>query len=434
VIRTRDKRSYRRLNVVAASVLVAFGVLPAYALDPTALPTGGQVAAGSAAISQSGAHMDVNQATQRAIINWSTFNIGSAASVNFAQPSASSVVLNRVTSSSGGSEILGRMSANGQVFLVNPSGVLFGKTAQVDVGAMVASSLNISDANFLAGRYTFASTGSAGSVVNEGALRAADGGYIALLAPEVRNQGLIAARLGTVALAAGDKVTLDFAGDRLVSLAIDESALKALAENKGIVQADGGTVILAARSAGDLASTVVNNTGLIQATSVSELNGVIRLEGGERGVVAVSGTLDVSGRGAGEHGGTIKVLGDKVSLSSGATLDASGDAGGGTVLVGGNYQGSGPEQNASATSVAQGVQIKSDALSSGDGGKVIVWSNDYTEFDGAVSARGGANAGNGGLRGRSTRAPRTEARGRCYSIRPTSSSRPTRAVRPRPGC
>jgi filamentous hemagglutinin family protein len=371
--------------------------MPAYALDPAALPTGGQVAAGSATINQSAARMDVNQATQKAIINWSTFNIGSGASVNFAQPNSSSVVLNRVLSSSGGSEILGRMTANGQVFLVNPSGVLFGKTAQVDVGGLVATSLNISDSSFLAGRYTFASAGTAGSVTNEGTLRAADGGYIALLAPEVRNDGVIAARLGTVALAAGNKVTLDFAGDRLVSLAIDEAALNAFVENRHVVQADGGTVILAARSAGDLASTVVNNTGLIQAASISERDGVIRLEGGERGVVAVSGTLDASGRGAGERGGTIKVLGDRVSLSSGATLDASGNAGGGTVLVGGNYQGSGPEQNASTTYVAAGAQIKADALNSGDGGKVILWSNEYTEFDGAVSARGGANGGNGGF-------------------------------------
>src|SRR5262249_49132830 len=139
------------------------------------------------------------------------------------------------------------------------------------------------------------------------------------------------------------------------------------------------------------------NTGLIQATSISVHDGVIRLEGGERGVVAVSGTLDASGRGAGEHGGTIKVLGDKISLSAGATLDASGDAGGGTVLVGGNYQGSGSEQKASATYVAAGAQIKADALTSGDGGKVIVWSNDYTEFSGAISARGGAASGNGGF-------------------------------------
>ena len=121
-----------------------------------------------------------------------------------------------------------------------------------------------------------------------------------------------------------------------VSLAIDEAALNALVENRSVVRADGGTVILAARAAGDLASTVVNNAGLIQATSVSERDGVIRLEGGERGVVAVSGTLDASGRGAGEHGGTIKVLGERVGLFSGATLDASGDTGGGTVLVGGN--------------------------------------------------------------------------------------------------
>ncbi|MBV9190563.1 MAG: filamentous hemagglutinin N-terminal domain-containing protein, partial [Betaproteobacteria bacterium] len=394
LIRTRNRRTRFERSALTASVLLAFGVLPAYALDPNALPTGGQVAAGSAAISQAGAHMDVNQGTPKAVINWSTFNIGSSASVNFAQPSSSSVVLNRVMSSSGGSEILGRMSANGQVFLVNPSGVYFGRTAQVDVGALVSSTLGISDSNFLAGRYTFANNGTAAPITNEGTIRAADGGYVAMLAPEVRNQGVIAARLGTVALAAGNRVTLDISGDRLLSLAIDEAALNALVENRGAIRADGGMVFLGARSAGDLASTVVNNTGLIQATSVSMHDGVIRLEGGERGVVADSGTLDASGRGAGEHGGTVKVLGDKVSVSSGATIDASGDLGGGTVLVGGNFHGSGPEQNAYSTLVAGA--IKADALMKGDGCKVAVWSSDYTQFTGTISARGGATAGDGG--------------------------------------
>ena len=151
-------------------------------------------------------------ASDKAILNWSSFNVGANAQVNFAQPSASSVVLNRVLSTSA-SEIQGRITANGQVFLVNPGGVLFGRTAQVDVGGLVASTLGITDANFLASRYLFANGGGAGAILNHGALSAAQGGTIALLAPEVRNEGVISARMGTAALAAGDQVTLDWDTD-----------------------------------------------------------------------------------------------------------------------------------------------------------------------------------------------------------------------------
>ncbi len=389
-------RPRRALSRLLAMLLVTAGAMPAYALDPNALPSGAQLSAGAATVSQSGNRLNVNQASDRAILNWSSFNIGSNSAVNFAQPNASSVALNRVLSSGGATEIQGRLSANGQVFLINPSGVLFGKHAQVDVGGLVASTLSITDANFLAGRHVFANGGAAGSVINQGALSAAQGGYIALLAPEVRNEGVIAARLGTAALAAGDQVTLDFSGDRLISLAVNQSAMNALVENKHLIAADGGTVILAARSAGDLAATVVSSEGLIRAASVSEVNGVIRLEGGERGIVAVSGTLDASGRNAGETGGTVKVLGDKVGLFAGTKIDASGDAAGGTVLIGGNYQGKGAEQNARFAFVDQAAQVHADALTSGNGGKVVVWSDDATRYYGSISARGGPAAGDGG--------------------------------------
>ena len=405
-----------------AAVFVAFHALTAHALDPTALPAGGQVAAGSAVISQAGNSLTVRQASDKAILNWSSFNVGANAQVNFAQPSASSVVLNRVLSTSA-SEIQGRITANGQVFLVNPGGVLFGRAAQVDVGGLVASTLGITDANFLASRYLFTTGGAAGSIFNQGALSAAQGGTIALLAPEVRNEGVISARMGTAALASGDQVTLDFSGDRLVSLVVDQSALRALVENRHLIQADGGTVIMTARSAGDLAATVVNNAGLVRAASVSEHNGVIRLEGGERGVVAVSGTLDVSGPGAGETGGTVKVLGDKVGLFGGARINASGDAGGGTVLVGGNYQGKGPEQNASAAFVAPGVQVNADALTHGNGGKVVVWANETARVRGELSARGGAQSGDGGPGPRTLPQP-TARRGRGCLTPITSPSRP----------
>jgi filamentous hemagglutinin family protein len=390
-------RPRRLLSRLMAVLLVTVGALPVHALDPNALPTGGRIAAGAATITQSGNRLNVNQSSDRAILNWSTFNIGANAAVSFVQPNSGSVALNRVLTSAGASDIQGRLTANGQVFLVNPSGVLFGKGAQVDVGGLVASTLDISDTDFLGGRYVFSRAGAAGSIINQGTLNAAQGGYIALLAPEVRNEGVITARLGSVALAAGNQVTLDFAGDRLVSLAVDQAAVNALVENRHLIQADGGNVILAARSAGDLAATVVNNTGLIQATSVSRQNGVIRLEGLGTGVVASSGTIDASGRGAGETGGTVKLLGDKVGLMAGAVIDASGDAGGGSVLVGGNYQGQGPERNASFTFIDPTARIWADAVTTGDGGKVIAWADDTTRYYGSISARGGANGGNGGF-------------------------------------
>jgi fibronectin-binding autotransporter adhesin len=380
-----------------AVLLVTVGALPVHALDPNALPTGGRIAAGTATISQSGNRLNVNQASDRAILNWSTFNIGANAAVNFAQPHAGSVALNRVLTSAGASDIQGRLTANGQIFLVNPSGVLFGKGAQVDVGGLVASTLDISDTDFLVGRNVFSRAGAAGSIVNQGTLNAAQGGYIALLAPEVRNEGVITARLGSVALAAGNQVTLDFAGDRLVSLAVDQAAVDALVENRHLIQTDGGNVILAARSAGDLAATVVNNTGLIQATSVSRQNGVIRLEGLGTGVVASTGTIDASGRSAGETGGSVKLLGDRVGLMAGAVVDASGDVGGGSVLVGGNYQGQGPERNASFTFIDPTAGINADVLGHGDGGTVIAWADDTTRFYGSISAKGAGAGGNGGF-------------------------------------
>ena len=168
------------------------------ALPPNTLPTGGQVSAGQARINASGANMIIQQGSERAAINWQSFNVGKDAQVQFQQPSAASVTLNRVMSSDP-SQIFGRITANGQVILTNPSGVYFGKDARVDVGGLVATTKSLSDADFMAGKNRFERNGSTGSVVNEGELKAALGGYIALLAPEVRNQGAIIAHMGTVA-------------------------------------------------------------------------------------------------------------------------------------------------------------------------------------------------------------------------------------------
>lgn len=295
-------------------------ILSAASITTYALPTGGQVSAGQGDIAQSGSAMTVNQQSQNLAINWQTFNIGATESVTFAQPNASAIALNRVLGADP-SQIYGRLSANGQVWLLNPNGVLFGGGAQVNVGGLVASTLNISDADFLAGKRTFA--GSGGTVTNQGSISAADGGYVAMLGGKVSNEGVIQARLGTVALGAGNQVTLDFAGDKLLNLQVDQGALNALAQNKQLIQADGGTVLLSARAADTLLNTVVNNTGIIEAHTIDTHSGTIKLLGGmDGGTVQVGGTLDASAPNGG-NGGFIEASGAQVKVNDGSIVTTS---------------------------------------------------------------------------------------------------------------
>lgn len=284
-------------RVLAPAVGSAFTIFIHAALaDPaaTALPTGGQVTAGAASISTpSAGAMRIDQATDRTIINWQTFSIGSASSVRFVQPSSSSVALNRVVGANP-SEIFGRLTANGQVFLTNPNGVLFAPGASVEVGGLFASTLSISDPDFLAGRYVFQSNGTAGSVVNRGSI-VAPNGYAALAGPQVRNEGIIVARLGTAALAAGDRVTLDMVGDGLISVSVNQAALNASAVNTGTLQADGGRVVMTARTANALLDTVVNTSGVVRANALVERAGEIVLDAGANGVVAATGTVEAIG-------------------------------------------------------------------------------------------------------------------------------------------
>ncbi|MDB5964511.1 MAG: filamentous hemagglutinin N-terminal protein, partial [Polaromonas sp.] len=359
------------------------------------LPTGPSVVAGQAIVSTpTAADMRITQGTDRAILNWQTFNIGAGQSVQFVQPSAASVALNRVVGGQA-SAIYGSLNANGQVFLINPAGVMFAPTAQVSVGGLVASSLSISDRDFMAGRYTFQGSGS-GAVTNEGDIRASRGGYVLLTAPRVSNSGTIQADAGSVGLLAGNRASIDTSGAGLVRFSVDAAAAQAAVNNSGTIIANGGQVALLASAVGDAMATVINHSGVIRANSAQERNGMIVLSGGANGVVEVTGELTAAGFMAGQSGGTVKVLGDKVSLGSGARLDVSGQAGGGTALVGGNYQGKGPEQNASLALVAAGATINASAIDSGDGGKVVVWSDGPTGFYGSIAATGGATGGRGG--------------------------------------
>ncbi|NTV95388.1 MAG: filamentous hemagglutinin N-terminal domain-containing protein, partial [Thiobacillus sp.] len=357
-----------------------------------ALPTDGQVVAGGVGIDQTtDTSLTITQTTDKGIINWRGYSVYENETVTYLQPSTSSVTLNRVTGGDA-SEILGHIVANGQIFLINPNGVLFGANAQLDVGGMVASTLDISNEDFLAGRYVFQNGGNTGSVVNQGKL---NGKYVALLGTTVSNSGTITANGGTVALAAGDRVSLDISGDSLLAVSVDAAAAGASISHSGAIVADGGQVYITAKSADALMDTVLNVSGLVRAHSLSDQNGVIRLDGGDTGVVSVTGTLDASGNGG--NGGMVVVTGDKVGLFEGARIDASGATGGGTVLVGGNYQGQGPERNASMTYVAAGASIDASATGKGDGGTVVVWGTDSLRMDGAIRVRGGAEGGDGGF-------------------------------------
>lgn len=312
----------RDARVAAALALACAGALAA--------PQDGTIAAGSGTISRDGATTNVHQNSAKMSVDWKSFNVASGETVNFLQPSSSAIALNRVLGTEA-SQILGRINANGQVFLLNPNGVLFGKGAEVNVGGMVASTLSLSDADFLAGNYDFTRNGGAGSVVNQGSLSAADGGYIALLAPEVRNEGIVSARLGTALLAAGDKVTLTLDGASLASYQIDQGTLNALVQNKQLVQADGGRVFLAAKAAtSELAKAVVNNEGVIEAKTLNNQGGVIQLMGDmDKGEVKVAGTLDASAPSTG-NGGFIETSAAKVKIAEGArvtTKAASGKTG-----------------------------------------------------------------------------------------------------------
>lgn len=385
------KQLTRRSAALAASALLLWN-----AADPntlSAMPTGGEVAAGSATITQAGKTMTIAQQTAQAILNWRNFGILPGEHVQFLQPGADSVALNRVLGNDP-SAIFGKLTANGKVFLVNPNGVFFAPGAQVNVGGLVATTLRITDADFMAGRYAFVQQDGAGSVVNQGQIIAENQGLVALLAPEVKNEGVIIAKKGAVALGAGSAATLDFNGDGRVLLEVDSGAYKAAIENRGLVEADGGVVLMTARGGQDLTSSVVNQDGVVRARSLDGAAGKIALDAGS-GTTSIGGTIDVSGENV-HHGGAFDAFGRVVALKETASIDARGASGGGSVRIGGDWQGAGEAPHAETVTIAKGAAIDASATQRGDGGTVAVWSDGTTRFDGAITARGGALGGDGG--------------------------------------
>ncbi|WP_238481067.1 YDG domain-containing protein [Dyella telluris] len=295
-------------------------------------PIGGQIIAGSGSIQQSGLTTTIQQNSPSLQLNWQSFNVGADQTVNFVQPGRSAVAVNRVYSNNP-SEIYGHLNANGQVWLINPNGVLFGKSAQVNVGGIVASTLDTTSDGVTGNQHSFSGPG-AGRVVNQGVINAANGGYVALLGNQVSNQGVISARLGTVALAGGSAVTLTFNDTKLVRVQVDQSTLNNLAENRELIVADGGQVLMTAGAKDSLLASVVNNTGKVRAQSVENHDGVITLVGGmTAGQVNVGGQLDASAPNGG-NGGAIETSAAHFALAPDAQITAAAPHGrAGTWLV-----------------------------------------------------------------------------------------------------
>ena len=302
-----------------ALCIAALFALPSLAAPPAAnaLPEGGRISAGQASISQSGNRMDITQGSNRTVLDWNSFNIGSNARVDFIQPNASASALNRV-STGDASRIYGQLNANGQVWLINPAGVVFGAGSKVDVGGLVASTLDTLNSDFMNGKAEF--KGSGGNVLNQGNLHAKDGGTIALIGNQSINEGVISAKLGNVVLAAGNKVTLNNGADGRLQVAVDPATLNTLVENRQLIQADGGQILMTSSAAGQLRSAVVSNSGTLQARTIANHQGkILLLSDMQQGQTNVGGTLDASAPQGGD-GGFIETSGAKVNIASNAHI------------------------------------------------------------------------------------------------------------------
>ena len=405
---------YRLLCAVLASIQILLPTLAA------ALPTDGHVVAGQATIQQaSPTTLSITQASDKAILNWNSFSIAGNEAVHFSQPSVSSIALNRVIGVDP-SVILGQLQSNGRIFLINPNGILFGAGAQINVGGLLATTLQTRDEDFMAGHYLFAQDPLKGlkTVVNRGTIHVSDNGYVVLMAPGVSNEGVIVANLGTALLGSGQKFTLDLMGDGLIRYAINDKVLgrvtgpdgkplTSAVSNSGSIQADGGQVILQAKAAGDIFSSVVNQSGVIRARSLENQGGVVKLVGGDETLVAATsagamrptgdvsgavvntGMIDVAAGAPNAAQGSVTMVGERVGQFGSIVATGAEGANGGEVVI----------ASTTRTLLASGSTIDISGIGHSSGGRLRVWSDHNTFFDSGATilARGGELGGNGGF-------------------------------------
>jgi len=379
----------------------------------SANPNGANVVSGQASLAHPSATALTITNSPNAIINWQSFDINPGEITRFIQQNSASAVLNRVVGNSlTASQIMGTLASNGKVFLVNPNGIVFGPNSVVDTAGLIASSLNISDQDFLNNNLRFDGNADNGAIDNKGYIKAGLNGDVFLIAPNIENSGIIETDGGHIVLAAGEKVSLaSFENENIVfqvqSSENEVTNLGSITTNGGAADIFAGTITHSGSINAD--SVFVDKQGHVVLAALNDITidtgsvitasgldgGSVRIES-ELGDSIVKGTIKANGSSG--KGGAIHVLGERVGLFDNALVSANGNTGGGEVLIGGDFQGKNPDiKNAKQTAVGDDAIIKANATDIGDGGKVIVWADDFTDFHGAIEAMGGENAGNGGF-------------------------------------
>ncbi len=379
-------RLYRRLHHSPPSAIIAAALLAIASINCSALPQGAQINSGSADFSHPNSQtLSIHQHSQQLSTNFQQFNIGRHETVNFIQPSHSSIALNRVVDGSA-SQIMGSLNANGQIFLINPQGVVFSQSAQVNVGGLLATTFDINEQDFANQDFRFFANGHHSSIINDGQLSSHDGGSIALAAPVIINNGNINAERGRVHLQSADGILLEFNNGE-IAIAADKSAWLGLIENHGDISAEGGIVTLDASTHSSLHLTVINNDGVIRATSLDENHGEIILTA-DRGDIFNSGELNTNAT-DNQRGGSIKLYGDRIAQRGLITANGAGRGDGGDITV----------FSQSELFITQKAVTHANSGNIGDGGKIIYFSEGKTLFDGgaSIAARGGSLSGNGGF-------------------------------------
>ena len=376
----KNKIPHQSLTARPLALAVAACFVPLLAW---ANPQGQVVVSGSASFAQQGNTLTITN-SPGAIIHWNDFSIKAGETTRFVQNSAASSVLNRVITPGNPSHLLGNLESNGRVFLINPAGILVGHGAMIDTAGFVASTLNLSNEDFVANRLNFSASPLAGKVENHGTIRTPSGGFVYLVGTSVDNHGLIQTPQGETHLAAGQTVHVFESTTPGVRVEVDADGESV--RNLGTIVADSGRIGLTAgliQHSGSLsANTAVNEGGriVLKATGETRLAGQARIEA------------------TGDQGGQVDILGRNVTLADQAEIDVSGQQGGGQLRIGGDYQGKNPDvQNAEFTRVAADVKLRADAIDQGNGGRIIVWADDTTWVAGNASARGGATSGDGGF-------------------------------------